>query len=303
MRPRGLSSSSPSSTKVGQVAVQKPQCTQVRSTWLLDWIAGSRSCSAVKLVCMRLTVPRTCRPGLRMPMRVHRRLDPARDAGQRRRLRRDHVDRGAHAAPAPRSSVQVPPAAPRAAATAASCSPGAPGDPDQPAAPIQKAARRQPPASASARRARRTGAPRRARPHRPARCRSGTASRTARQTACARRVAETGVAAQLRAPAGRGGKRRCARNPRSAPRATAPPPGQLRHALGRLGRQEGRRRTRRRASPARRDSAPRRRPRLGPGSTRLPRQLRRGQHLQRDLGQHRQACRGCRPAACRGRAR
>ena len=52
MRPRGLSSSSPSSRKVGQVAVQKPQWTQVRSTWLEAAVSGSRSCSAVKLVCI-----------------------------------------------------------------------------------------------------------------------------------------------------------------------------------------------------------------------------------------------------------
>src|SRR5690349_24207052 len=52
MRPRGLSSSSPSSTKVGQVAVQNPQWTQVRSTVLDEAVSGSRSCSAVKLVCM-----------------------------------------------------------------------------------------------------------------------------------------------------------------------------------------------------------------------------------------------------------
>src|SRR4051812_39734395 len=52
MRPRGLSSSSPSRRKVGQVAVHMPQCTQVRSTLLELAVSGSRSCSAVKLVCM-----------------------------------------------------------------------------------------------------------------------------------------------------------------------------------------------------------------------------------------------------------
>src|ERR1700709_417966 len=52
MRPRGLSSSSPSSRKVGQVAVHMPQWTQVRSTPLEDAVSGSRSCSTVKLVCM-----------------------------------------------------------------------------------------------------------------------------------------------------------------------------------------------------------------------------------------------------------
>src|SRR4051794_1684181 len=52
MRPRGLSSSSPSSRYVGQVAVQKPQCTHVRRIFSDDAIAGSRSCSGAKLVCI-----------------------------------------------------------------------------------------------------------------------------------------------------------------------------------------------------------------------------------------------------------
>src|SRR3954447_20223648 len=52
MRPRGLSNSSPSRRYVGHVAVQKPQCTQVRRIFSDDCIAGSLSCSGVKLVCM-----------------------------------------------------------------------------------------------------------------------------------------------------------------------------------------------------------------------------------------------------------
>src|SRR5690242_11554673 len=54
MRPRGLSSSSPSSRNVGHVAVQSPQCTQVRSTWLAAAVPGSRNCSVVKFVCIVL---------------------------------------------------------------------------------------------------------------------------------------------------------------------------------------------------------------------------------------------------------
>src|SRR5258707_13709495 len=56
MRPRGLSRSSPSSTKVGQVAVQKPQCTHLRRICSLRAVSGSLSWARVKLVCIRETL-------------------------------------------------------------------------------------------------------------------------------------------------------------------------------------------------------------------------------------------------------
>jgi len=52
MRPRGLSSSSPSSTKVGQVAVQKPQCTHLRRIFSDSAVSESASCARLKLVCI-----------------------------------------------------------------------------------------------------------------------------------------------------------------------------------------------------------------------------------------------------------
>jgi hypothetical protein len=51
MRPRGLSSSSPSSTYVGQVAVQKPQCTHLRKIGSLAATVGLSSWRALKRVC------------------------------------------------------------------------------------------------------------------------------------------------------------------------------------------------------------------------------------------------------------
>jgi hypothetical protein len=40
---------------VGQVAVQKPQCTQVRRTWLLVAVSGSWSWAGEKFVCIHDT--------------------------------------------------------------------------------------------------------------------------------------------------------------------------------------------------------------------------------------------------------
>src|SRR3954467_2558074 len=51
MRPRGLSSSSPNNKYVGQVAVQKPQWTQVRRIFSDSATSASASCASVKLVC------------------------------------------------------------------------------------------------------------------------------------------------------------------------------------------------------------------------------------------------------------
>ena len=60
MRPRGLSSSSPSSTKVGQVAVQKPQCTHLRMMDSEEAMSGSASWAGEKLVCI-VCVVQACR--------------------------------------------------------------------------------------------------------------------------------------------------------------------------------------------------------------------------------------------------
>src|SRR5579885_3846075 len=67
MLPRGLSTSAPNKTKVGQVAVQNPQCTQVRKILLDSAISGSRSRSGAKFVRMLGYTPANIRPGLRIP--------------------------------------------------------------------------------------------------------------------------------------------------------------------------------------------------------------------------------------------
>src|SRR5271170_1826714 len=54
MRPRGESRSSPSSTYVGQVAWQKPQCVHLRSCASQALNAGAASCVEVNSVRMRL---------------------------------------------------------------------------------------------------------------------------------------------------------------------------------------------------------------------------------------------------------
>ncbi len=65
MRPRGLSSSSPSSRKVGQVAVQKPQCTQVRMIFSDDGVVGRGELVGGEAgLHQRLSY---IRPGLKMP--------------------------------------------------------------------------------------------------------------------------------------------------------------------------------------------------------------------------------------------
>src|SRR3984957_5543726 len=53
MRPRGPSSSSPSSWYVGQVALQKPQCTHLRTMACASSPCGVPSNSGVKCVCTR----------------------------------------------------------------------------------------------------------------------------------------------------------------------------------------------------------------------------------------------------------
>src|SRR6185437_14230231 len=79
MRPRGESRSSPSSTKVGQVAVQKPQCTHLRRIRSLRAVSGSASCARVKLVCMALTHP----PRIEETLGIEAFLHALRQGGER----------------------------------------------------------------------------------------------------------------------------------------------------------------------------------------------------------------------------
>ncbi len=200
-------------------------------------------------------------------MRVHRRLDPARDARQRLRLGRDHVDRGAHplrraqhrpARPAP----PAPPRRPR------SCSAGRARRPHQAAAPVQE------PAPA------RFAPPRPAPPHRcdgrtdtrhtasPGSVRSGTASRIARHTALLGPSSSRDAAQLRRQPAqpvvDAAGK---ILDPHHRDRAL---PGQRRHPLRRLRRQERRRRNAVRRAQRRRQQRARPAPRRAPAAPGCP---------------------------------
>src|SRR6266436_2400814 len=91
MRPRGLSSSSLSRTYVGQVAVQKPQCVQVRNTFSDAAVSASASCSAEKSVRTRST-PFDHTPGVQDVARVETFLDPGGKRRKRRRLRLEDRD-------------------------------------------------------------------------------------------------------------------------------------------------------------------------------------------------------------------
>src|SRR5580700_6998188 len=94
MRPRGLSSSSPRRTYVGQVAVQNPQWVQVRSTFSDCATSGSASCSGVKSV-RTASEPVDHAPGIENPARIEALLDPTDECRQRRWLRFEHRDRTA----------------------------------------------------------------------------------------------------------------------------------------------------------------------------------------------------------------
>src|SRR5215472_81078 len=94
MRPRGLSSSSPSKTYVGQVAVQNPQCVQVRKTFSLSAVSGSASCSAVKSVRTG-SAPFDHASGIEDPTRIKAVLDASSKRSQRRRLGLEHRDSAA----------------------------------------------------------------------------------------------------------------------------------------------------------------------------------------------------------------
>src|SRR6201987_2249948 len=94
MRPRGLSSSSPSRTYVGQVAVQNPQWVQVRSTFSDCAVSGSASCSGVKSVRTDST-PVDHAPRVEDPTRIESLLDAGGERCQSRRLWFEHRDRTA----------------------------------------------------------------------------------------------------------------------------------------------------------------------------------------------------------------
>src|ERR1700730_4144085 len=88
MRPRGESSSSPSSTKVGQVALQKPQWTQARRIFSASAVAGFLSCSGEKFVCISKFRPHAAR--LQNSIRIERILQPPRQSGEPLRLRLEY---------------------------------------------------------------------------------------------------------------------------------------------------------------------------------------------------------------------
>src|ERR1700737_1932522 len=90
MRPRGESSSSPSSTKVGQVALQKPQWTQARRILSASAVAGFLSCTGEKFVCISKFRPHAAR--LQNSIWIERRLQPSRQSGEPLRLRLEHRD-------------------------------------------------------------------------------------------------------------------------------------------------------------------------------------------------------------------
>src|SRR5580704_8011453 len=94
MRPRGESSSSPSSTKVGQVALQKPQWTQARRIFSDSAVAGFLSCAGEKFVCISKFRPHAAR--LQNSIRIERRLQPPRECGEPLRLRLEHREFRAH---------------------------------------------------------------------------------------------------------------------------------------------------------------------------------------------------------------
>src|SRR5712672_1589712 len=94
MRPRGLSSPSPSRKYVGQVAVQNPQWVQVRSTFSDCATSGSASCSGVKSV-RTASKPVDHAAGIENPAWIEALLDPTGERRQRRGLRFENRDRTA----------------------------------------------------------------------------------------------------------------------------------------------------------------------------------------------------------------
>src|SRR6202045_503418 len=90
MRPPGESSSSPSSTKVGQVALQKPQCTQARRIFSASAVAGFLSCASEKFVCILKFRPHA--PGLQNGVRIESLLQSPRQTGKPPGLRLEDRD-------------------------------------------------------------------------------------------------------------------------------------------------------------------------------------------------------------------
>src|SRR5215472_12416503 len=141
MRPRGLSTSSPSKTYVGQVAVQNPQCVQVRRTFSLSAVSESASCSAVKSGRTG-SAPFDHACGMEEPTRIEAILDAGSKRSQRRQRGLEHRDGGARPRRASAQGGVTRPAAiePTDRGAAHRCTAvAAPGDrhPQQPASPIQ----------------------------------------------------------------------------------------------------------------------------------------------------------------------
>src|SRR3954471_10880313 len=137
MRPRGLSSSSPSSTYVGQVAVQKPQWTHERRICSETAMSGSASWARVKLVCIWSSHAGVHAAGVEDAYRVERVLEAAAEHHYRLRLGLEYrhgetdVMGGAH------QCGMAADARNRAAHRGHTRVPSATtGDPEQPAAPV-----------------------------------------------------------------------------------------------------------------------------------------------------------------------
>ena len=182
-----------------------------------------------------------------------------------------------------RSTVQVPPAAARRR-DHASCSAGAPADPDQAAAPVEEPAPAGLPRSPRTRPGRPTGGPRRARPRRRARCaaarRRGSPARPRGWPASSRRRRRP-----ARPRAGRGGSRRSGAKSSIRTTATAPCPASSgTRSAASAGRKAAPDTPY--GEPSAADSSGHARPGVQHRQHEAAGQLRRRQHLQRDLGQH-----------------
>src|SRR5208283_310598 len=93
MRPRGLSSSSPVKRKVGQVAVQKPQCTQARRIFSDCAMSGFSRRAGGKCVCIGSEL--RAKPAALQNMRgIEAFLHAAGERCERGRLRLKDADAG-----------------------------------------------------------------------------------------------------------------------------------------------------------------------------------------------------------------
>src|SRR5881394_1156675 len=93
MRPRGPSSSSPSTWYVGQVAVQKPQCTHLRRMASASSPAGVFLNSGASVVCMERLQAGVHPSRIEDPGGIERFLQLAMDVVERRLQRREHAAR------------------------------------------------------------------------------------------------------------------------------------------------------------------------------------------------------------------